>query len=173
MGSVIWNSDFGGMTVARRSWKHVHPNSLRHAMELCLEHGRDKRNLSIDRVADLMGQASKWTLYKWMENGRMPAVLIRPFEHACGIDLITQYLAASAHKLVFDIPAGKPSDHSTMNELQCSFNGAMTLLIRFYENGAQAPETLAALTEMLTNIAWHRENAAKAVEPELALFSEE
>ena len=57
----------------RRNWKRVNPTSLRHAMELCLDYGREKRNLSVDRVADLMGMPSKYTLYKWLENGRMPA----------------------------------------------------------------------------------------------------
>ncbi|MCU8084256.1 hypothetical protein [Shewanella sp. SM23] len=66
----------------RRNWEKVRANNLRHLMALCLEFAREKQNLSVDRVADLMGLPSKWTLYKWLENGRIPAVLIRPFEHA-------------------------------------------------------------------------------------------
>lgn len=158
--------------MAPRSWKKVQPNSLRHAMELCLEHARVKRNLSVDRVADNMGMASKWTLYKWLENGRMPAVLIRPFEHTCGIELVTQYLATSGHKLVVPIPAGKKPKDTDVNELQGTFSEAISLLIRFYQGKSEADETLGSLTQVMTDIAWHRENVSKTMTPELSLFDD-
>ena len=158
--------------MARRSWKRMAPTSLREAMELCLEYGRAKRNLSVDRVADLMGLSSKWTLYKWLENGRMPAVLIRPFEHACGATFVTQYIATSAHKLLVDIPSGRRAGHDDVLALQTGFNEAVNLLARFYEGSASADETMAALTKTMTEIAVHRENVSKAMEPELELFEE-
>lgn len=159
--------------MARRSWKKVHPNSLRHAMELCLEHARQKRNLSVDRVADLMGQSNKWSLYKWMESGRMPANLIRPFEHACGIDLITQYLAASSHKLMIDIPSGRDCEAKEINELQSSFTHSVGLLIKFYAERDSAEDTLAALTKTMKDVAYHHENVNRCLDPELILFGEE
>lgn len=159
--------------MARRSWKRVQPTSLRHAIELCLEYARDKQNLSVDRVADLMGLSSRWTLYKWMENGRMPAILIRPFEHACGCTFVTQYIAASAHKLVVDIPRGKKAKDSDLLALQTGFNEALNLLASFYQGEAEADETIAALTSAMAEIAGHRENVSKSLAPELGLFEEE
>jgi len=141
-------------------------------MELCLEHGREKRNLSVDRVADLMGLTSKWTLYKWLENGRMPANLIRPFEHACGATFMTQYIATSAHKLLVDIPRGRPANDDEVLELQTGFNDAVNLLARFYRGEVGAEETVAALTQTMSEIAAHRENVSKALTPELGLFEE-
>lgn len=158
--------------MAPRSWKKIQPNSLRHAMELCLEHARVKRNLSVDRVADNMGMASKWTLYKWLENGRMPTILIRPFEQTCGIEFVTQYLATSAHKLVIPIPTGRKAKDSDVNELQGTFSEAMGLLIRFYQGKSEADETMSALTQVMSDIAWHRENVSKTLSPELSLFDE-
>lgn len=158
--------------MGRRSWKRVAPNSLRHAMELCLEYGREKRNLSVDRVADLMGLPSKWTLYKWLESGRIPAVLIRPFEHATGATFVSQYIATSAHKLLVDIPAGQPASDADLLQLQTGFNEAVNLLARFYQGRADAAETLAALTGLMSQIAGHRENVGKAMTPELGLFEE-
>lgn len=158
--------------MAPRSWKKIQPNSLRHAMELCLEHARVKRNLSVDRIADNMGLASKWTLYKWLENGRMPAILIRPFEHACGIEFMTQYLATSGHKLVIAIPAGRKANSTDVNELQGTFSEAMAHLIRFYQGKSEAEETLGSLTQIMSDIAWHRENVSKTLTPELALFDD-
>ncbi|MCU8103485.1 hypothetical protein L5M38_02815 [Shewanella sp. SM101] len=156
--------------MARRNWKKVTANSLRHSMELCLEHGRERKNLSMDRVADLMGLPNKWQLYKWLENGRMPAQLIRPFEYACGIDLMTSYLAVSAGKLVIDIPAGRNATATEINELQGGFSDSMGLLIRFYAGETNANETIGALTNIMGGLAWHRENVSKSQSPELGLF---
>ncbi len=141
-------------------------------MELCLEYAREKQNLSVDNVADLMGLPAKWTLYKWLESGRMPAILIRPFEHACGAEFMTQYLAGSAHKLVVDIPSGRKAKPAEVNELQGSFAEAVGLLIKFYEGGAQVDDTLAALEHVVGGLAWHRENVSKVEAPELGLFEE-
>ncbi|MDI5877265.1 MULTISPECIES: hypothetical protein [Shewanella] len=159
--------------MSRRNWKKVRANSLRHAMELCLEFAREKQNLSVDRVADLMGLPSKWTLYKWLENGRIPAVLIRPFEHACGADYMTLYIAASSNRLVVDIPSGRKATNAEVNELQGSFSDAMGLLIRFYQGQSAAEDTITALNHVMGGIAWHSENVSKSQTPELAMFDGE
>lgn len=159
--------------MSRRNWKKVRANSLRHAMELCLEFAREKQNLSVDRVADLMGLPSKWTLYKWLENGRIPAVLIRPFEHACGADYMTLYIAASSNRLVIDIPSGRKATNAEVNELQGSFSDAMGLLIRFYQGQSAAEDTITALNHVMGGIAWHSENVSKSQTPELAMFDGE
>lgn len=61
--------------MARKVWKKEVPTSLRHAMKLCVEYAKVKRNLSIERIADQMGIANHWTVYKWVGNGRIPTVL--------------------------------------------------------------------------------------------------
>lgn len=149
------------------------PNSLRHAMELCLKHAQSKHRRSVDRVADLMGLTSKWTLYKWLENGRIPGILIRPFEHACGATYITEYMAHSAHRLAVEIPSGRPGETSDIAELQEVFAKATRLLIRFYRDNVDPDDTVSALYELLTAVAWHRENVNKSAAPELDLFTGE
>ena len=158
--------------MTQRHWKRLRPSSLRHAMELCLEHAREKHRRSVDRVADLVGLSNKWALYKWLENGRMPTILLRPFEHACGIDYCTQYLATSAHKLLIDIPAGRGATDLEIADLQTSLTDAVRALIGYHTGKADSATTLAALTDAMSGLAWHRENVAKAHEPELALFEE-
>ncbi|MDT8428524.1 MAG: hypothetical protein RQ757_07130 [Pseudomonadales bacterium] len=157
----------------RRNWNRVAPSSLRHAMELCLEYGREKRNLSVDRVADLMGLPSKWVLYKWLESGKLPAILIRPYEHATGAHFVTQYIATSAHKLLINIPAGTPAKDADLLALQTGFNEAVNLLARFYRGDAEADATMAALNRTMSDIAGHRANVGKTLTPELNLFEED
>ena len=159
--------------MARRNWKRLHPTSLSHAMELCLEHARVALNLSVDRVADRMGLTNKWTLYKWIESGRIPAVMIRPFEVACGIDYVTRYLAHSDHKLLVEIPSGRKARARDVNELSLAANKAVGALMEFYGGSRDAEETLGALTGLMEDLAWHRGEVEKHTQPELALFEEE
>lgn len=156
--------------MSRRDWKRVRPRDLRHAMELCLEHARDVRRMTVDRVADHMGLASKWTLYKWLESGRLPAVLIRPFEAACGATYVTQYVATSAGKLLIDIPNGRRSQPRDINALQVSFTEAVSALLMFADGDAEAEATIAALTNTLEQLAWQRANVERSLDPELDLF---
>ena len=150
--------------MTRRNWKREVPRSLSHAMELCIAHARDKKNLSVDNIADLMGLANKWT-----ESGRMPAILIRPFEHACDCSFMTQYIATSDNKMLVDIPKGRKVEDSELLELQSGFNDAVNLLARFYQGGAEAEEAIGALAKVMEGIAGHRANVSKAQTPELAL----
>ncbi len=157
----------------QRNWKRVHPTSMAHAIRLCLDYALAKNNYSVARVGLLIGK-SEWTIYKWMSddngNGTMPTRLIIPFEHACGVTFVTQYIAASAHKLIIDMPTGRKIKDTDLLNLQAGFNEAVNLLARFYQGEADADETVSALTATMKDIAAHRENVSHYTTPELGLF---
>jgi hypothetical protein len=158
--------------MTRRNWKRVQPASLRDAMDTCLEYAREKHNRSVDNVADLMGLPSKWTLYKWVQEASLPSRLIKNFEHACGIDFVSRWLAVSGGKLVIDIPRGKLASPEDIHTLQEVTHDAIGALIKFYADQADTAETLAAVQTALERLAWHRANVAKCQQPELP-FDEE
>ena len=159
--------------MSRVNWNKVQPTSITHAMELCVLYARDKRNLSVERIAELMGQASHHSLYKWMAEGRMPAVLIRPFEHACGASYVSRYIAHSAQYLTLRIPSGTKAEARALKALQASLPSAVTALIEFHDARMTQDDCIAVLTGALENLAWHRANVEKADCPELSLFNEE
>lgn len=156
--------------MSRRDWKHARASSLREAMYLCLEHARVRYNRSVDRVADCMGLGTKWPLYKWMENSRLPANLIPALEHACGVHYVTEYLAQAAHKMMVAIPTGRAASQMDMAELQLSFAEAVNSLAKHYEGKTDAETTIAAITRAMAGLAWQRENLSKSKAPELDLF---
>jgi len=139
------------------------PTTLRHALQLCLDYARSVHNRGVERIADLMGLPSYWVIYKWVSNGKIPAILIRPFEHACGCD----------HKLLVDIPSGRAGSDQDLMQLHADFSQATGLPIRFYRGETSADDTLASLNLLLEGLAWHRANVQKASQPELGLFHEE
>ena len=151
----------------RRNWKRLQPTSLRHALELCKEHARERLNRSVERIADEMGITDHWTVYKWLQTGRIPANLIRPFESACGIDYVTRWIAASAGKMLVDIPTGRRLEGTDVVALHNGFGAALQLLTDFYASKAAPGAVIAALTAHLQDVAWHRANVAQFSAPEL------
>lgn len=169
MFGVVQN-EVGEMT--RKRWKPVQPQTMQHAIRLCLDYALHKHNRSVARVAELIG-VSEWSLYKWMSEGSIPSKRIRPFEFACDATFVTSYLAASAQKLVIDIPSGKAADQQALLDLQNALNDAVSLLTRFYRGEAETPDVLQGVTLAMQDLAAHRENVRKGDAPELELFGGE
>lgn len=154
-------------TMTRRSWKNVYPTSLRQAAELCVQHALEKRNKSVERIAEEMGIPSHWTLYKWLESGRMPLLNIRPFEIACGIDFITKYMAHSASYLAIDIPTGRKAEHRELSELNLFMSQAVQHLYEYQDGQKTADDVIGVITSLMEDLAHQRGNLEKAAQPEL------
>ncbi|MFZ6687541.1 hypothetical protein ACO0K0_07325 [Undibacterium sp. SXout11W] len=153
----------------KRRWKSVRATCLSEAMELCLEYANEQRR-PIKVLADLMGVEVK-TLYRWLSDTSMPLNRIRQFETFCGATFLSEYLClAHGDKVVVAIPSGKKADVTDLAALQGNFAEAITLLARFYQHGEDLEETLAALTETLSQLAYQRGNVLKVGQPELELF---
>ncbi len=149
----------------RRYWKNLKPNSLRAAIEACVNFAREAHNLSVDRIADRMAMNSKFTLYKWMENGRMPAIEIPAFEHACGVNYVTRYLGHTAHLLVFDMPSGRGRSED-VNALQAACAEAVTSILRFQSGQVEASKALGQIELAMSHLAFHHADVEKSHQPE-------
>ena len=119
--------------------------------------------------AERMGLADHWSLYKWFQNGRMPLVLLRPYELACGVDYVTRWMAASNGRLLVQIATGRKLNHTDVAELHEHFAKALQLMTEFYAKPGDPAETLAALTTHMEHVAWHRQNVAQHANPQLEL----
>lgn len=153
-------------TKPQRHWKRIQPHSLRHALELCKEFARERRNLSIERIAVEMGVTDHWTIYKWIQTGRIPANMIRPYEVACGIDYVTRWMASSCGKLLIDMPTGRALVETDMVDMHSGFGAAMQMLMDFHAGKADADKTLEALTNHMQQVAFHHINVGKHATPE-------
>ncbi|MGE4501947.1 MAG: hypothetical protein AB7D03_03655 [Thiomicrospira sp.] len=149
------------------NWKKARAKSLAEAFWLVKEHGKAKRNLSVARIAELMGLEDESLLYKWMKNGSMPVHKLHSFEYVCGANYVSVYLASSDNKLLIDMPTGKALCDVSVLDMQGRFSEAVGLLIKFAAGGAEVDETVAALTDSMRDLAFHRENVQKAFTPEL------
>ncbi|WP_373389012.1 hypothetical protein [Pseudomonas alcaligenes] len=134
------------------------------SLEFALEH-----RLNAERIAERMGLPSHWVIYKWASEGRMPAVLIPAFEHACGINMVSRWLASTSGKLLVDLPTGRNCTADDMQELQVVLHHTTGALMAFYNGTADADATLGALQSGLEALAWHRGNVAQHAHPQLEL----
>lgn len=140
-------------------------------MELCKDHARERLNRSVEGIAAEMGIADHWSLYKWLQNGRMPLNLLIPFENACGIDFVSRWHAASKGRLLVEIPSGRQLQAADLVELHTGFSHALKLLTDFYAGKADPDATVGALTSHLETVAWHRANVTQHSSPELDFTS--
>lgn len=139
--------------------------SLRGAFELCKQAAL-RQQRSIERVASLMNVPAH-VLYKWLETGRMPAGCIESWEHACGCNAVTTYLAHQAHRLVIDLPRGRATTAHDVQTLQVVLHEATGALMQFAAGRMSADDTMARITEGMEALAWHRANVGKQAQPEL------
>ncbi len=124
------------------------------------------------KMADLMGVELK-TYYRWLADSSMPLNRIRQFEAFCKVSHISEYLCtAQGNKVVVPIASGKKASVADLAEVQGNAAEAMGLLARFYQDKVGLAETVAALTMVLSQVAYHRENVMKTGESELELFGE-
>lgn len=153
----------------RRRWKNIQPTSLRHGLELCKDFAKEAHNMSVERIAVEMGVTDQWTVYKWLQTGRMPANMIRPYERACGCDYVTRWIAASAGRLTIVIPTGRNCTAKDMQALQELLTTAAGKLLAFYAENIDADDALAAIQAAMEGLAWHRGNVAQTQNPQLEL----
>ena len=153
----------------RRNWKRWQPATLRDALKGCKDFALERHNLSVERIAERMGLEDHWALYKWIANGRMPAVLIPAYEQACGINLVSRWLASSGGKLLIDTPTGRTSSAHDIQALQAVLHEATGKLMAFYSDNTEASATLAAIQAGLEELAWHRGNVQQHAHPQLEL----
>lgn len=153
----------------RKNWKTAQPSNLRQALEWSLEHARDRQNLSVERVAERMGLESHWTLYKWVQSGRIPAVYILPLEHICGINLISRWLASASGKLLIDMPTGRHCSGEDTHQLQQALLTATQAVLGFYSGATDADTALGSIQNAIESLAWHRGNVLQHSTPQLEL----
>ena len=152
--------------MAKRNWKKHRSTSLTSAIRDCKDFALDVHGRSVAHLADLSGQTED-SIYKWMSSGRLPAIVIKPYELACGCSFITDFLAASGDRLVIDMPKGRTPSTTDLVEMHTTFSQAFQLLSDFYSGKADAEQTQAAIKLHLEQFAWHHRNVGIHANPQL------
>ena len=158
-----------GLIRHRRMIKRA--QSLSDAMDMCMANADRKLKRPLKRVADLMGEKYD-TLHDWLSKGSLPANKIAPFELACGVTYVTEWICANAHLLAIETPTGRQLKETDVLELNQHVAEVMALLIGFSRGKSDQDETVAGLTALMGEIGWHRANVERAESPELELFGE-
>jgi len=141
-------------------------NTLAEAMRRSVELARTRKQLSIERLADRLN-VGHWTLYKWVQTGKMPATMIRPFEDACGTNLITRWLASAGQQLLVRMPTGGSLTDEGFQSLQDKLLSATRELLRFHRGSTDWLSVRTALYTALQALAFHLRNVRANRQPQL------
>lgn len=153
--------------MSRRNWKSYRPTSLLDALRACKDFASERKNLSVERIADLMAVTPD-ALYKWLATGRMPVVLVPTYELVCGGSFVSDWLSHSAGKLVLPVPTGRV-ESTDVAALQAVLHEAVGALMEFYAGKCDETTTQTRLLAGMEALAWHTANVEKFEQPELAL----
>ena len=135
------------------------PHSLVKALALTKEHGKEKKNQSVQRIADRLG-INEDLLYKWICNGTMPAKAIIAFEESCGINFVTQYLAHSQGYLLVKAPTGRKAEHKDLNQLQLYMAQVAAKIIEANEGDCSAQDATDYIKVLMQDLAFQQKNVA-------------
>ncbi len=150
-------------------WNKYTPNDIPQALQSSVDYGRENKNLSVQRVADLIGVNSQNTLYGWLASGRMPLVLVPAFENATGINLVTRFLAHGQDKLLVDMPTGRRPENRELTSLVINANQTFGQLMGFFDGSVDAKTVTAALDGLMADLSAQRKNIESFDQPELLL----
>ena len=155
--------------MATRNWKRFRASNLREAMRACKDFALERKKLSVARIAELMGDVTEDTLYGWLSKGRMPAVLIPTFEHVCGANFVTDWLAASAGRMVIAMPKGHKVSEAELLQINADCTAAMSQLAAFYADPSKVDtaELMELLQRHLEQVAFQHHNVGQYIAPEL------
>lgn len=156
-----------GHPMSRRVCNRV-PTSLVSAIEQDKVSGIRIRQMSVERHAELQAVSTS-RLYKWMEDGDLPANRLAGWFHNTGGKAVIRYLCAQAGGLFVPMPTGRRPTAEEIAELQHVLADTGAALLRFYAGRADQAETLGAVQQALELLAWHRGSVEKTDQPELEL----
>lgn len=146
--------------MSKTYWKRIVPHSLVKALNLTKEHGKEVKQLSVERIADRLA-ISDSCLYKWLGDSAMPVNRVIAFEQACGINFVTQYLAHSQGYLLVPAPTGRKAQHRDLSELQLFMTEVMALIIKANDGQTSADSAIDSIKTLMEDLAFHQKNVAK------------
>ena len=152
-----------------RNWKRFRANNLRDAMRACKDFALEKHQLSVARIAELMGDVTEDSLYGWLSKGRMPVALVPTFELVCGAHFVSDWLAASAGRMVIAMPKGRKPSEAELHQITEGCSTAMRKLAAFYADPAKVDtaELMELLQRHLEQVAFQHRNVGQYIAPEL------
>lgn len=153
-----------------RNWKNYRPSSMQDAIRACKDFALEKKRLSVSGICTLLA-TNEDTLYKWMSTGRMPVCVVPQFEMVCGTHFVSDFLSASAGRLVLPMPKGRKPTDAELMAVNSNWANAMTGLAKFYADPTSVDTTvlLSQLRGHLEEVTFHHTNVARFEQPELGL----
>nr|WP_225747741.1 putative phage tail protein [Eikenella sp. Marseille-P7795] len=95
------------------------------------------------------------TYYRWLLDNTLPLNRIAQFEALSGSRYISEYLSVlHGDRVVIEIPRGRKGKAADIAQVQSQTAEAIALLAKWHEDGSGVDETIEALTNVLSLLAY-------------------
>jgi hypothetical protein len=129
------------------------------ALNNCITHAAEHYGLSITDIATHM-QVSKWTLFKWVESGRIPLLEIAKFEDACHARFVTRYLAERSGFLLLTKPLGSDDGLQSLASAHKVVAEALAHTANFLDDKGVKKQSIKAIDAAMEALANQRRRIA-------------
>lgn len=147
--------------------KYPPAQSLNQAIRQLKQLGREKNNLSVERMADHLGESPD-LLQKWCGTARLPINKVIGLESLCGHPFITEYLAHAQGYLLVRVPTGRKAEISDLNQLNVFTHQVLASIAECYAGASEPDETACQILQLMQEMAYQHHNVKKLEQPELS-----
>ena len=132
------------------------------ALNSCIFHAAEHYGLSITDISASMEASSNWTVFKWIESGKMPLCEIAKFEDACHARFVTRYLAEHAGLLLLPKPKATDNPTQTLLGAHKAIADALSHAANFWDGKGDKKQALKTIDTAMEALACQRKQITDA-----------
>lgn len=137
-------------------------SSVVDAVKECAQYAKTFRYLSREGVAEKMGftGGARWVVYKWVDEGKVPARHIPAFERACGTNLLTSCLVRVAGQIAVPMLPPESAPPLDLARTQVVLAEAMATVTSALYDGDRRGQAVTAINSAIEALAGLRHKLA-------------
>jgi hypothetical protein len=128
---------------------------LAEAINACLKHANEHYGLSVKDIAPGMN-TKMFTLFKWIESGKMPLNVVAQFENLCHARYITRHLAEVSGFILVTCPRGMETPENALVTLNKTTVEAVGSVAGFMSGDKSKRDAIKAIDTAIESLVWQK-----------------
>jgi hypothetical protein len=125
------------------------------AINDCLKHAEEHFGMTTKDIAQTMN-VNMWTLFKWLESGKLPLNEINKFEAACHARYITRYLADASGLILVTKPRNMEAPENALVAINKASSNAISAIAEYIGGTKNKQGTTKAIDAAIEVLVWQR-----------------
>jgi hypothetical protein len=121
----------------------------------CLKHAEEHYGMTVKDIAQVMN-VKMWTLFKWLESGRLPLAEVDKFEAACHARYITRHLADTAGLILVTKPRQMETPENALVTINSASANAISAIAAYIGGAKNKQGTAKAIDAAIEALVWQK-----------------